>query len=155
MTLEPKIHPAPRGETAHPENRRLGTGRGEDERTLDVVRIRPHEVTVGTLVRDLLDSFQDLHLVDRTQGWREASMDTQDSAINHRSEIQVIEDFHAILPRVGVAILAHALLEEAIDLSDLSGLVVATQEGHVGGISRFETQQELEGLPVPIFRRRT
>jgi hypothetical protein len=28
VTLEPKIQPAPRGETAHPEDHRLGTGVG-------------------------------------------------------------------------------------------------------------------------------
>jgi hypothetical protein len=119
-------------------------------KTLDVIRIRPHEVAVGTLVRDLLDSLQDLNLVDGTQGRRETSVDTQHAPINHRSKIQIIEDLHAILPGVGVAVLAHALLEEAVDLSDLSGLVIATQEGHVGGVSRLETEQQLEGLHAVV-----
>jgi hypothetical protein len=128
------------------DERRVGRGGW----TLDVIRIRPHEVAVGALVRNFLDSFQNLHLVDGTQCWGETSVDTQHPPVNHRSEIQIIKDLHAVLPGVSIPVLAHALLEEAVDLSDLSRLVVAAQEGHVGRVSRLETEQQLEGFHAVV-----
>lgn len=64
----------------------------------------------------------------------------------HRSQVEVVEDLHAVLPRVHVAILADALLVEAIDLSDLPGLVVASQQGDALRVPGFVAQQELERL---------
>lgn len=64
----------------------------------------------------------------------------------HRSQVKVIEDLHAVLPRVHVAVLADALLIEPIDLGDLPRLVVASQQGDAFRIPGFVAQQELECL---------
>ena len=57
-----------------------------------------------------------------------------------------VEDFGAVPPRIGIAVLALALVVEAIHLRDLAGLVVAAQQRHARGVPRFEEEQEREGF---------
>lgn len=64
----------------------------------------------------------------------------------HRSQVKVVEDLHAVLPRVHVAVLAYALLVEPIDLGDLPRLVVTSQQGDAFRIPGLVAQQELECL---------
>lgn len=54
-------------------------------------------------------------------------METEDSIFDDCSEGQIIEQICKVLPHIGVAVLAHALIIEAIDLGDLSTLMVASQ----------------------------
>jgi len=43
-------------------------------------------------------------------------MHTQHLPVNQRGQVKIIEDIHAVLPGVGVPVLAHAFLVEAVDL---------------------------------------
>jgi hypothetical protein len=77
-------------------------------------------------------------------------VDTQHPPIHHRREVEIVKDLHTVLPGVGIAVLAHTLLEEAIDLSDLSRLMIAAQQSHVGGVASLQTQEELESLDAVV-----
>lgn len=56
------------------------------------------------------------YLVHRPNLGREPTMDTQHLPVNQCGEVEVIEDVDAVLPGVGVPILAHAFLVEAVHL---------------------------------------
>jgi len=58
----------------------------------------------------------------------------------YRCQVKIVEHFDAVLPRVHVAVLAYALLVEAVDLSNLTRLVVPSQQGDALRIPRFVTQ---------------
>lgn len=99
---------------------------GVDCPVLDVFGVGPHEITERTLVRDLNSPVDGSDLVDGLDLWGEAAVDAQDLAVNDCSQRQIIKYFSAVFPRVGVAILSVDLVEEAVHLGDLPGLVVAS-----------------------------
>jgi len=117
---------------------------------VDLFRIRPHEVAEGPFVGDLAQPFDGAHLVQGAQVRREATMHTQDPSIDDSGQRQVIEHFCAIPPGIGVAVLALALVVEAVDLGDLPALVVAAQQRHVRWIPRLEQQQQREHFQAVV-----
>lgn len=55
-------------------------------------------------------------------------MNTENFVVNDGSESEVVEDVRAVAPNVHRAELSQALIVEAIDLGDLAGLVVSSDE---------------------------
>ena len=55
----------------------------------------------------------------------------------YSSNAQEVEDIHAQIVRLYVVVFVEALVVEAIDLSDLLALVIATQQSNVIGIARI------------------
>jgi hypothetical protein len=70
----------------------------------------------------------------------------EDLVVDEGGEGQVVEEVGEVLPDVGVAVLAQALVVEAVDLSDLAGLVVATKNGDALRVSNLESDEESDGL---------
>lgn len=66
--------------------------------------------------------------------------------LDQRSQWQVIKQICESLPDVGVAILAQALIIEAIDLCDLARLVVATENGDTILVADLECHQQGHSL---------
>lgn len=56
-------------------------------------------------------------------------MEAEELILHDCSERQVIKQLSEALPDIGVAVFAGALIIEAIDLSDLSGLMIASEDG--------------------------
>jgi hypothetical protein len=79
-------------------------------------------------VGDFLSSSHNTDLVEGTDFRGEAAVDTQDPSINNSSQGHEIEDLGARLPHRRISVLLHALLVEPVDLSNLAGLVVATDK---------------------------
>ena len=102
---------------------------GRDSPSINVLRIAPDEIAEGTLVRNLLSTGDDANLIDSTDFWTKATVNTENLTINDSSQNQEVKDLAARLPDRRVAVLLLTLFVEAVDLSDLAGLVVATDEG--------------------------
>lgn len=64
-------------------------------------------------------------------------------AVDKRGERQVIEEVGEVLPDVGVAVLAQALVVKAVHLGDLSALVVAPQYRDALGVTHLWTERTL------------
>ena len=62
-------------------------------------------------------------------------MHAQDFAVDDGGEGQEVEDLTAGFPDGGVAVFLLALFVEAVNLGDLAGFVVASDEGYFVGIS--------------------
>lgn len=73
-------------------------------------------------------------------------MQTEDLAVDESGEREVVEEIGKVLPNVGVAILAEAFIVETVDLSDLAGLVIATQDGDALGVADLERNKESDSL---------
>lgn len=94
---------------------------------LDVLWVGPHEIAEGTLVRDLHASVDESDLVDGLDLRGESSMDAEDFAFDDSSDSEVIEDFGAVFPWVGVAILSDRLVVETVHGRDLASLVISSE----------------------------
>lgn len=66
--------------------------------------------------------------------------------VNNRRQGDVVEDLGAVLPHGNGAVLAQTLVVEAIDLGDLTRLVIAAYERDTIGIANLEREQEQERL---------
>lgn len=68
-------------------------------------------------------------------------MDVEDPSVDHGRQRDVVEQFCTISPHVDRAVLAQALVVEAIDLGDLPALVVSADQRdpiRVPYLHRFE-----------------
>lgn len=116
--------------------------RGERELVSVGIRIRPHQVCHGALVRDLAIPVQDLDLIDGVDGRREAAVDAEDLVVDHHAQGQEIEHVGEVVPDVGVAVLPGAFGVKPIRLRDAAGFVVSADKMYAMRISQFETDEE-------------
>lgn len=92
---------------------------------MTVFRIRPKKIAHRAFVRNFLHAIKFAHIVECFEGGRESSMKAEHLVSHNCSQGQVVKQVGQELPDVSVAILAEALIVEAIYLGDLTTLVVA------------------------------
>lgn len=97
-------------------------------------------------MRNLLPPFNKADLVQSFNVRRKATVNTENLALDNSSDAKKVEHFCAVLPGVGVTVLAHGLIIEAINLGDLASLVVASQKSDVSWILQLQAQKQLECL---------
>ena len=73
-------------------------------------------------------------------------MEAEDLVVDEGSEGEVVEKVCEVFPYVRIAILSEALIVEAIDLGDLAGFVVATEDCDALRVSNFESNEEGDSL---------
>ena len=117
---------------------------GRDSPAAPVVGVGPEEVAHGSLVGNLLDAVELANVVQSVDGRREATVQAEDGVANESGERKEVEEVREVLPDVGVAVLAKALVVEAVNLGDLTRLVVAAENGEAVGVAdlfkRYNTQ---------------
>ena len=59
-------------------------------------------------------------------------------SVDDGRETEIVENFCAVPPDGDAAVLAQALVVEAVHLSDLTGLVVAANQGYPVGITNLK-----------------
>ena len=77
---------------------------------------------------------------------RKPSMHAENWIVDDCCEVEIIKDFSAVLPNVEGVIFAQTFIIKAVKLSDLSGLVVASNKHYLIWISHFQSQKQLKGL---------
>ena len=95
-----------------------------------VVGVGPKQVAHGPLVRHFLHSGERLDLVERVDAGREAAVQTKYLGFHHGCDGQIVEEVCEAAPHVGDAVFSETLVVEAVDLRDLTGLVVSPQNRH-------------------------
>jgi len=126
-----------RAEQPTSSSRRHGPG-------LDVLWVRPHEIAEWTLMRNFHSSVDKSNLVDGLDLRRESTMDAEDFAFDNGTNAEVIENFSAILPWIGITVLSNGLIIEAIHGSDLSGLVITSEKSDMCWVLELEAKEQLE-----------
>lgn len=95
---------------------------------------------------DLHSSVNESHLIDGLDFWGKSSVDTENFSFNNSSNSEIVENFCAVFPWVGITILSNGLIVETIDGGDLSSLVISSQESDVGWVLKLQAEEKLEGL---------
>ena len=121
------------------------TTRG-DSPSAAVVGVRPQQVTHGPLVRHFLDAVEGADVIEGVDAGRQATVQTEDLVVNQGGQGQVVKEVGKELPDVGVAVFPQALVVKAVDLSDLTRLVVSTQDGDALRVSDFESDEQGDRL---------
>lgn len=85
-------------------------------------------------------------VVEGIDTWGEASVEAENLVVDESGQGKVIKEIGEVLPYVGVAVLAETFVVEAVDLSDLAGFVVSSQNRDSLGISDLEGDKEGDGL---------
>ena len=99
-----------------------------------VVRIGPHEVAEWAFVRNFHHAIYKSDLVDRFDLGRKATVNAKHLVLNNSAHGQMIEDLHAVLPRISVAILARRLFVETIEGRCLARLMITPQQCDVARV---------------------
>jgi len=92
------------------------------------------------------NSVELLDLVKGVDTWRKSSVKAEDVSLNDSSQWKIVKERSEVLPNVCISVFSKALIVEAIDLSNLLGLVVTSQDGDSVWISDLEGYQESDGL---------
>ena len=85
-----------------------------------VIGVGPEQVAHGALMGNFLESLKGADVVECFDAGGQSSMQAEELVLNDCGEWNEIEKFSQTLPDVGVAVLAAALIVEAVNLGDLS-----------------------------------
>ena len=102
---------------------------------IDIFGIAPYQVAEGSLVGNFLRTGYNPDLVDCPDLRAQASVYAEHRAINDSRKNQEVKDLTASLPDGGITVFLLTFLVEAVDLSDLSRLVVTTNKDNPVGVS--------------------
>lgn len=73
-------------------------------------------------------------------------MQAEELILHDCGERQVIEQLSEAFPDIRVAVFAGALIIEAVDLSDLAGLMVASEDGDAVFVPDLECDEKGDGF---------
>lgn len=73
-------------------------------------------------------------------------MKTEDLIVNECGEGEVIEEVSEVFPHVCIAVFPEAFVVEAVDLGDLTGFVVTSEDGDSLWVSNLERNQKSDCL---------
>jgi hypothetical protein len=77
---------------------------------------------------------------------RESTVEAEDLVLDDSSQGKQVEEVGVVLPNISIAIFAQALIIEAIYLSNLAGLVVASQDGDSFLEPHLQSNEEGDGF---------
>jgi hypothetical protein len=80
-------------------------------------------------MRNFLYAIKSSNVVKCIDTWRETPVEAEDLVVDKGGEREVVEEICEVFPNIGIAIFSKAFVIETIDLGNLAGLVVATNEG--------------------------
>ena len=89
---------------------------------LDIFGVGPHQISKWTFVRDFNLPIDGSDLVDGFDLRTETTVNTESFSVDDGSERKVVEDFCAVFPGIGVAILSVDFIVKTIDGGNLSEL---------------------------------
>ena len=97
-------------------------------------------------MRNFLHAIKLSNLVERVDARGQATVQTEDLVFNYSRQRQVVEKFSEVFPNVGIAVLAQALVVEAIHLRDLSAFVVAAKNRQSVFEAHFQSYEQSHSL---------
>lgn len=97
-------------------------------------------------MRNLLDSVQSSNVIQGVNAGRQATVKAKDLVVDESGEGEVVEDIGEVFPDVGIAVFSQALVIKPVDLGDLPGLVVPSQNGDALWVSDLESNEQGDSL---------
>lgn len=93
-----------------------------------------------------LNSVKSTDVVESIDGGGETTVKAEDLVIDEGSEWKVVKEVGEVLPDVCISVFSETLVIEAVDLGDLSGFVVSTEDGDAARVTDFQGYEEGDGL---------
>lgn len=93
-------------------------------------------------MRHFLHSVKLLDLVKSVNTGRESSVETENLVFHNRGHGKRVKQVSEKLPHVSISVFSETLVVESVDLSDLPGLVVSSEDGDSLLIPYFEGNEE-------------
>jgi len=115
------------------------TSRGECP-GVNLLRIRPHQVAERSFMWNLHSSFKEADLIESLDIGRKTTVDAKDFTLHNGANTQVVKNFAAVLPWVGISVFADSLVVESVHRCDLSCLVVSAEKSDVARPLQFEAE---------------
>jgi hypothetical protein len=78
--------------------------------------------------------------------WGKTSVDAEYFSLHNCSDTEIIEYLSAVFPGVSITVLSDCLIIETINSSNLSSLVISSQQGDVSRILKLKAEEELESF---------
>jgi hypothetical protein len=97
-------------------------------------------------MRNFLYSIQRTDVVQGINTGRKTTVEAEDLVFDEGGQRKEVEKVGEVFPDVCVAVLAQALVVEAVYLGNLAGFVVATEDGYALWVADFEGNEEGDGL---------
>lgn len=110
--------------------------------TTSIIWIRPKEITNWSFGWHFHDSIKLVNLIECINRWRKTTVKTENVSFNNSSKRKVIEQRGEVLPNVGISVFSQAFIIESINLCNLFGLVVTSEDGNSLWISYLEANQK-------------
>lgn len=73
-------------------------------------------------------------------------MKAENLVLDKSGEGKVVEEVGEIFPDIGVAVFAQAFIVKTIDLCDLTGFVISSENGDTLGVTDLKTDEESDRL---------
>lgn len=105
---------------------------------LNLIRIRPHDITDESLMGNLSDSLNKSQVIQVLHLGTDSSMNTENLIIDNAGQSEIVEKVSAYSPDVQRAEFSGTLVIESVNLSYVSGLVVSSQKGNSLRVFDFE-----------------
>ena len=102
---------------------------------------------------NFLDTIKRSNVVESVDRRAQSAVQTEDLVFNEGSEGEVVEEVGEVFPHVRIAVFAKALVVEVVDLGDLTGFVVATEDGNTLRVANLQAHQQghcLDGIVTTI-----
>lgn len=106
------------------------------------IRITPNQIRHRPFVWDFSEAIDDLDLVNRMYGRRQAAVDAKDLVVDDDRQRQEVEHVGEVVPNVCIAVLPRTLGVETVRLGNASRLVVATDKVDSVWIAQLQADQK-------------
>jgi hypothetical protein len=91
---------------------------------------------------NFLNTIERPDVVESVNGRTQSTVKTENLVFDESSKGKVVEKVGEVFPHVSIAIFAETFVIESIDLCDLSGLVVSTEDGNTVWITDLQGDQK-------------
>ena len=93
---------------------RVASTSWRDTPTTSVIRVRPEEITDGTLVRSLLNAIELADLIKCIDRGGETTVEAENLILDDGSERKVVKEFSESLPDISITIFTEAFIIETV-----------------------------------------
>ena len=111
-----------------------------------IIWVGPQKITHGSFMWNFLYTIESSNVVEGIDTGGETSVETEDLIIDEGGQGEVVEQIGEVFPDIGIAIFAKTLIVETVDLGDLTGFMVASENGDSPRISDLECHKKRYSL---------